>query len=73
MKIFNEFVNEAATRLPRGIKELKDGLTLEIIKTKFPWILNAKIKNAVLGFGGYQGSIIYWYDGKWKLEWRNLE
>lgn len=46
-----------------GIKELKDGLTLDMIKEKYPWVLKAKIKDAVLG-DGKPGFI--WYSGTWK-------
>lgn len=47
-----------------GIKELRDGLTLGIVKTKFPWILKANIQDAVLGFTNQTGLI--WYNGTWK-------
>lgn len=46
-----------------GIKSLKDGLTMEIIKEKFPWILRANIERAVLGIDN-EGKII-WYGGTW--------
>lgn len=48
-----------------GIKELRDGLTLERIKSDFPWLLKASIKDAILGiFGKYD---LCWYDGVWKV------
>lgn len=59
-----------------GIKELRDGLTLEEIKQKWPWILKADIENAILG---KDGSFLEWYNGVWrngiwegpKAEWKN--
>ena len=56
-------INEETNLSQYGIKELRDGLTIEIIESKFPWILKAKIKDAVIGQG--QGKII-WYGGTWK-------
>lgn len=41
----------------------KDGLTLEIVKQKFPWILKADIDSAILGINSI-GKLI-WYDGIW--------
>jgi uncharacterized protein (DUF433 family) len=46
-----------------GIKELKDNLTLDKIKSDYPWILKAKIKDAILG---EDSEGIKWYDGNWK-------
>lgn len=51
---------------------LVDGLTLEKIKVKYNWILNAVIENAIIGEDDY-GLIWYtgnwiagtWYDGTW--------
>ena len=55
--------------LPKGIKELKDGLTIERIKKDFPWILEAKIQDAVIGL---KGKKLIWYDGTWKNgAWHN--
>ena len=65
--------NESLTQY--GIKELRDGLTFEDIKTKFPWILEAKIENAVLGLLDKKFLIWYdvdWYDGDlYKSIWKN--
>jgi hypothetical protein len=41
---------------------LLDRLTLDDIKAKYSWILNAKTKNAILG---QQGNKIVWYSGDW--------
>lgn len=46
-----------------GIKELRDGLTLEILKEKHSWILAAEIENAILGL---KDDTIIWYDGTWE-------
>lgn len=52
-----------------GISELRGRLTFEILKRKFPWVLKAKLHNAVIGiapagnFVWYSGS---WLDGTWK-------
>ena len=45
-----------------GIKELKDELILDTIKEKFPWVLEAEIKDAILGYDGYA---LVWYSGNW--------
>jgi hypothetical protein len=46
---------------------LTDGLTLQSLTTKYPWILNAEVDNAIIGEDStgliwYQGS---WFDGIW--------
>lgn len=45
-----------------GIKELRDGLTLDMIQNKFSWLLKAKIKDAILGL--FENNLI-WYNGTW--------
>ena len=45
-----------------GIKELRDGLTIENIKRDYPWILKAKIERAMIG---KRGNHLAWYDGTW--------
>src|SRR5574344_832196 len=69
MKTFKEFnnineskINEDSNGL-QGVKEYRDGLTLEMIQEQFPWILLAKIKNAVLGI---DKKGLVWYNGTWK-------
>ena len=47
-----------------GIKELKDGLTEEIIKEKYPWLLLANFKNVILG---QDKNGLVWYNGTWFL------
>ncbi len=49
---------------PLSVKEYKDGLTYEIIKKKFPWLLedDVKIEHAIIG---YKGNKLIWYDGNW--------
>lgn len=72
----NEFINskkysnrkrlfESSDELSKlGIKELKDGLTLEIIKKDHPWLLEkTKFENAVIG---KNDKGIVWYSGVWK-------
>lgn len=46
-----------------GIKELKDNLTIEILKKEFPWIFKATLQNATIGTWG---NLLVWYDGIWK-------
>lgn len=41
---------------------LVDGLTLDDIKAKFSWILNAETENAIIGT---QNNLITWYSGDW--------
>jgi hypothetical protein len=45
-----------------GIKELRDGLTLEGIQNDYPWILDAKIKDAIIG---KKYGLFFWYEGTW--------
>ena len=48
---------------------LTDDLTIEILKVKYNWILNANIKNAVLGQNDYG---LVWYMGEWICgEWED--
>jgi len=56
---------------PLNIKEYRDGLTYEIIKEKFPWLLEESVwfNNAIIG---YQGNTLIWYNGKWiEGTWEN--
>ena len=57
MKTFKEFnnineninfTNESKSGL-EGVIEYKDGLTEEIVKKKYSWLLKAKFKNVVIG------------------------
>lgn len=41
---------------------LTDGLTIEKLKIKYNWILNASIKNCILGEDSYG---LVWYSGEW--------
>ena len=49
-----------------------DGLTLEKVKIKYNWLLNAKVKDAIVGEND-RGIVWYfgdwicgeWYDGTW--------
>jgi hypothetical protein len=69
MKTIAEFVNESkSSDLKKyGIKELQDGLTIEQIKKDFPWLLKAKIKDAVIGTAQMPRYVaLVWYDGTWK-------
>lgn len=50
------------------IKELRDGLTIEIIKEKFPWILQANIKNTILGTNSDNTKLIF-YDDELETEY----
>jgi len=78
VKILNEDSREDLKKY--GINELKNGLTIDILKKKYPWILKATIKDATLGedenglVWGVNGIWISgtWKDGTWKDgEWRN--
>lgn len=50
-----------------NIIELRDGLTIEEIKIKWPWLLKGKFENAILGKGGFynSGDVLVWYGGNW--------
>ena len=58
----NTFTNEADSGL-EGVRTFKNGLSVEIIKEKYPWLLKAKFKNAVIGEDKRFG--IVWYEGTW--------
>jgi hypothetical protein len=45
------------------IKELRDGLNMDIIKKYYPWLLDAEFENAVIGMSKNK---IVWYRGVWK-------
>lgn len=45
------------------IKELRDGLTIDILKEKYQWVLDAEIENAIIGL---KEDKIIWYDGIWR-------
>ena len=68
MKFIKKFYEQDQNLNDFGIKELRYGLTFEKIKTRFPWILDADIRNAVLGI--YEKFIVFysgsWHDGVWK-------
>ena len=75
MKTFSEFnninenhnfTNEADTGL-KGVKTFKNGLSVEIIKERYPWLLKAKFKNAVIGRDLDRLNVerLVWYDGTW--------
>jgi len=58
-----------------GIKELRDGLTLEGLKNcnRYSWILdeNVEIEDAILGLGPQRELVWYdgiWYDGIWRSD-----
>ena len=46
-----------------GIKELKDGLTIDKIEKDFPSILKATIEDAIIGIDKLG---VIWYDGTWE-------
>jgi len=46
-----------------GIIEYRDGLTLDIIMDKYPWLLEAEIEGATVG-QNEDGFV--WYYGRWK-------
>lgn len=75
--MLNETYNKIALRefddlTEYGIKELQGGLTLEIIKEKFPWLLKAKMKDAVITlWKEHRPAEIFfkkgtWLDGTWQ-------
>lgn len=51
--------------LPKGVKELKDGLTIEEINKKFKWLLKADFTGAVIGKSNVTKNTIVWYEGTW--------
>ena len=55
-------LNESEKSSIKGVKELRDGLTDDTIKSGYPWLLKANIKDAVIGIRGHS---IIWYDGTW--------
>jgi hypothetical protein len=63
-KINDKQIEEFQNKIKNQIKELRDGLTFEIITKKFPWLYekNVVFKDAILGF---EGEYLKWYDGIW--------
>lgn len=58
------------SKLPHGIIELWDDLTVPIIHSKFPWLLEATIKDAVLGLDAFDE--LTWLKGTWITgNWHN--
>src|SRR5574344_2130306 len=48
---------------------LIDGLSLDIIKRKYIWLLNALVENAIIGQDDYG---LVWYSGNWLAgEWED--
>ena len=47
-----------------GIRKLENGLTEDYIVRRFPWLLKAKFKDAVIGLDEDEG--LAWYDGIWE-------
>lgn len=48
--------------------KLFDGLTLDILNERYPWILEAEISNALIGMDSDQNLVWYngiWYCGRW--------
>jgi hypothetical protein len=65
-------------REPLGISEFRDGLTMDIIKFYFPWLLeeDVKIVDAILGYDKSTKKLIWysgvWFDGTWEDGiWKN--
>jgi len=50
-------------KMDKKIIELKDGLTLDIIKEKYPWIFKAEFNDAILG---QDKNGLVWKSGTWK-------
>lgn len=50
-----------------NIKELKDGLTIEELQDKWPWILKGNFIEATIGKGGFRNDpeTLIWYGGNW--------
>lgn len=72
-KIPTEKLKELKQKFESRVKELRDGLTFEIVFDKFYWLLDEDVsfENAVLGFDN-QLNIIKWYNGTWKGgRWRD--
>ena len=63
-KINDKQIEELQNKIKNQVKELRDGLTFEIITKKFPWLYekNVVFKDAILGF---EGEYLKWYDGIW--------
>jgi len=60
----NIFKNRRDELVISGIEELRDNLTLEIVKEKFPWLLDVIIEDAIIGQDS-EGKLV-WYDGTWE-------
>lgn len=56
--------SKMTNKMALAIKEFRDGLTMESLGTKFPWLLKAEFSDAVIG-QSLDGKLI-WYDGTWE-------
>lgn len=67
MGIFNK-IKESVILKKHGVWYLRGGLDLETIQTHFAWLLEAKIKKAVLGYyydNAKKKFMLIWYEGTW--------
>ena len=60
---YKQVVLNESESLPKGIIKLNDGLTVEQLKSEYPWVLKAKIKDAVLAWDDVNGLV--WEEGTW--------
>src|SRR5574344_1189644 len=58
----HNFTNEADSGL-KGVRTFNNGLSVEIIKAIYPWLLKAKFKDAIIGKDS--DGLIVWYKGTW--------
>ena len=62
-KVFTNRNTDNSKLSKYGIKELRDGLTLETIEAKYKWVLNVDITDAILSED--QKGLV-WKDGTWE-------
>jgi len=74
-RLINQLLNEQDEKRDNiddlsiyGIRELRDGLTIEKIEKKYSWLLRARMKDAVIGES--RGRLV-WYNGIWEKGYWN--
>jgi hypothetical protein len=60
-------IENVKSKLEGKIKELRNGLTYEMILKNYSWLLEADFSDAVLGVtAGLTTGFLIWYNGTWK-------
>ena len=58
-----EHLTEISNSRGRGIKQLRDGMTLEFLRKRFAWLFSANIDEAIIGYDEEKRKLV-WYGGE---------